>query len=115
MNELDDIKSINFLIKNIIERYNFLVQLSDNISNEINQRDIALNTFKSELKQDFSELKKNIQEFLVLLEEAEKNKNILINNFKDIIKKDAIERLNRRIDNLNYEQLVTKNELYKYI
>lgn len=102
------------LIKNLTERYNFLVQLSDNISNEVKQRDLDVYHFDTDIKEEFEMLKEQLQCFLKMLEEAEKDKKSVASDFRYLIKKDALERLNRRIDNLPYEQIVHRWELDKY-
>lgn len=105
---------IPLLIKNLTERYNFLAQLSENISNDIKQRDFDVLHFDSEIKEEFEMIKEMLDTFTKMLNNAEIDKKVVASDFRYIVKKDALERLRRRVDALPYEQVIHRKELDKY-
>ena len=105
---------IPYLIKNLTERYNFLAQLSENISNEIKKRDFDVNYYNNEVNDEFEMLRQMLDNLSKMLENAEIEKKVVASEFRYIVKKDALERLSRKIDDMSYEQILHRRELDKY-
>ena len=106
---------LNERISTVVRRFNDLVKGFDELEQHISSGESNVSGFSEDIKKSCLELKKNIDLFSVMVSEAEKKRQQVKSEFKSILKKDQFARLERRINSLNYESFIGRNELNRLI
>jgi len=106
-----DLGDLPSLVRTITERYNFLATLSDNIAKEVRKRDVDVGRFDDDITMDFERLRMLLENLNEMIKGVEEESKDVASEFKYVVKKDAFERLDRRVNNLPYEKLVTRREI----
>lgn len=102
-------------IKTLIERHNFLVDQVSILEIEFKEKYEKLHEFKKILQTDIKLQKQALERNTQLIQTAEIIKKATSKNFKQIIKKPAMNKLEQRIDDLNYEDFIYRAEFLKKI
>ena len=102
-------------ISSLIVRYNQLAEEVKVLETEEEKKDTTVKQLKSQMEGDMAELKINIEEIKQLIGRATKYKMNVGSDFKQIIKQDLFNRLSKRIDSLNLENNISREELYRLL
>jgi hypothetical protein len=102
-------------ISNLVNRYNEIAADVQNLENLQAKKEIEVKRVKAEFNADIEELKRQLAELKELVSKATRYKMNVGSDFKQIIKKDSFNKLSKRIDALNYENNISRDELYKLI
>jgi hypothetical protein len=100
-------------LKILIERHNFLIDQVNILEKDFEEKDKKLTLFKYEMKEDLEEQKKMIEQTHELIKETERIKKVAGKDFKEIVKKPIYEKLEKRINNLGYEDYIYREELMR--
>ena len=100
-------------VKILIERHNFLVDQVSILEQDFIKKEENLQRFKKEIQEDLAQEKKQLEQTKKLLRDVEKYKKNIGIEFKQIIKTPIFEKLKKRIDSLNYEEYIYRDELYR--
>ncbi len=102
-------------IKTLIERHNFLVDQVSLLEGDFEEKYNKLNEFKKLTREDIEQQKQLLKQNLDLIKIAEVIKKDTSKNFKQIIKTPNMNKLKQRIDDLNYENYMYRDEFLKKI
>ncbi|MFP4567679.1 MAG: hypothetical protein ACLFN8_01920 [Candidatus Woesearchaeota archaeon] len=102
-------------IKILVERHNFLVDQVSALESEFEDKEELLENFKELIKKDLNNEKKVIEQNKELIDECERVKKITSKSFKEIVKKTQYDKIKKRINTLNYENYIYRDELYRKI
>jgi hypothetical protein len=102
-------------ISSIIERYNVLVQEIQSIEDLQKKKDNDLLQLKTFTDYELGSLKSRITDIKLSLELLSKIKNFVGKDFKKIARTDSFNRVSRRIDNLNFENRMSRGEFYRVL
>ena len=98
-------------VRILIERHNFLVDQVAFLEKEFLKKDEMLYEFKKTLNEDLIYQKEKLEQNKELLRLVLKLKNEIGGEFKQIIKTPLFEKLKKRVDSLEYEEYVHREEL----
>ncbi|MCC7574753.1 hypothetical protein KO361_04130 [Candidatus Woesearchaeota archaeon] len=98
-------------LKILIERHNFLVDQVNLLDKDFEEKEIRIKDFKKITKQDLEEQKQTINQVKELIIKTEKLKKEISKDFKEIVKKPLLDKLDKRIDNTKYEEYIYRDEL----
>lgn len=98
-------------MKILIDRHNFLVNQVSLLEAAFNEKDTKIKTFKDEFQEDLFEQKKLIEQTKSLITQVEQIKKTIGIDFKNIVKRPLFEKLEKRINGIEYENYVTRDEL----
>lgn len=99
----------------MIERHNFLVDQVSLLEQEFDEKNKRLEYFKEIVKKDIEEQKIILEENKKLFEIAERLKKEVGDSFKEVVKKPFFEKLNKRVNDLRFEDFVHREELNRKI
>ena len=99
----------------MINKYNQLIVEIKSIEELQNKKNSEIEQLKKEMDSELSELRLKSSELKSLVDSATKLKVNVGREFKQIVKTDTFNRLSRRVDALNYEQKISRDELYRTI
>jgi len=100
-------------LKIIIQRHNFLVDQVILLEKEFYEKEINLETFKEIIKEDIKQQKEQLELTKKLIQESEQIKKIISDKFKYTIKKPIFEKLEKRVNNIKYEDYIHREELLR--
>jgi archaellum component FlaC len=100
-------------ISSIIERYNLLVNDIKSIEDLQKIKDDELKQLNNTMNNELLLLRARVSEIKELVDKTTKYKIFVGREFKQIIKSDSFNRLSRRVDNLNFENRMSRDEFYK--
>jgi hypothetical protein len=100
-------------ISSMIERYNQLLEDIKMVEDLQKSKDDKLNALNSEMTNELSLLRSRVSEIKELVDKTTKYKILVGREFKTIIKTDSFNRLSKRIDNLNFENRMSRAEFYR--
>jgi signal transduction histidine kinase len=102
-------------ISSMIERHNQLVEEINSIESLQKSKEEKIEQLKSDITHELTFLRTRVSDIKELVEKAEKYKLSISKDFKRIIKTDSFNRLSRRIDNLNFENRMSRSEFYRVL
>ncbi|MGV8162605.1 MAG: hypothetical protein ACP5N2_04710 [Candidatus Nanoarchaeia archaeon] len=97
-------------ISSMIERYNQLVEDIKYLETLQRRKDLEISLLKKQMTSELSELKAKVFDLKELLIKAEKYRNSVGRDFKQIIKTDSLNKLSRRIDIIDFENKMPREE-----
>lgn len=95
----------------MIKKYNQLVNDIKELESIHLKRNLEIEKLKEQMNSELSELRLKSNELKMRVEVVTKFRTNVAREFKQIIKKDALNRLSRRIDLADYENRISRNEL----
>ena len=98
------------IVDNIVERHNSLVTYQGDLSKNIDSRDMKLKIFKKEVENSIKQIKKDIQDVNILFDKLVEKKASVSKLFKNVVKKQQLERLESKVEEFNFENLVSVDE-----
>lgn len=107
--------SLNEQARNLVKRYNKLATDIISLEGEYDQRQEKYDKTKQEIEEETENIKNKIKELKEKIKAAEEYKKNLAKDFRYISKIDSLNKLNRRVDRLKYEEYIIRDELYKII
>ncbi len=99
----------------IIERYNELELAFRAVERECNNRDVQASRFKEEMEAEMNSVKDMLEKIRGLIIRIEKERTSLAKEFRAIVKQDLQRRLEKRVDQLKYEEYISKDGLYRLL
>lgn len=99
----------------LVRRYNSVKLSSEEIERQINRLDNEISQYSSESVEEVERNKSMMGEVHRRFELLELERDVLRKSFKVIVKKDAVDRVSRRVDSLNYEFLINRSELKRVL
>ncbi len=102
---------MNDQIRSFLKRYERVVEENVILTHEIQKRDDAVKKFKQEKEDYIHHIKAELSYINKNLSELQSELKYLASKFKGITKKESFEKLKKRVDDLQYEHLLTKEEL----
>lgn len=112
--EIGNGEALNQISEQIItltERYNRLAKISEEQRAETTARNSIIGGLKNDIANEIKLLNERIIDINSLIISIQTKVKHTSSKFKEIIKKDALAKLQRRVDGLKYEQFMTKKEL----
>ncbi|MGV8168734.1 MAG: hypothetical protein ACP5N3_01630 [Candidatus Nanoarchaeia archaeon] len=94
----------------IINRYNLLVESINNLEIMQNKKELELEQIKRQTDYELEALRLKLAELKLLLDKASKYKASVSRDFKQIIKADSMNKLSRRIDAIDFENKISRDE-----
>lgn len=95
----------------MIKKYNQLVNDIKELESIHLKRNLEIEKLKEQMNSELSELRLKSNELKMRVEVVTKFRTNVAREFNQIIKKDALNRLSRRIDLADYENRISRNEL----
>ncbi len=113
----DPSKNISIVdqISTMIARYNELAEEAKALEIAQQKRENEVKSFKTEINAELIELRTRLDAIKQLIDVTTKQKMNVGSEFKQIIKQDQFNKLSRRIDSLNYEDKLSRDELYRKV
>lgn len=102
-------------ISSIIERYNQLVNDIKSIEELQKTKEYEINQLNTEMNNELLVLRERVSEIKALVDKTTKYKNFVGKEFKKIIKTESFNRLSRRIDNISFENKLSRDEFYRVL
>jgi predicted nucleic acid-binding Zn-ribbon protein len=105
----------NEQIANIVTRFNLLEKEQENLSFDIISRDTTLYNLRQDILVEIDHIKEQIN---ILEEEVEKLSNLkqeVIKSFKHIVKKEHFNQVENKVNRLDFENLMYRDELLRNI
>ncbi len=102
-------------IRVIIERYNNLELAFRDVEKACSDRNRQVQISGDLIFADMKSVREMLDRIMFLMDKLEKERVSLSKEFKKIIKIDAQKRLERRVDQLKYEEYISKDELYRLL
>jgi predicted nucleic acid-binding Zn-ribbon protein len=99
----------------LINRYNELAEDVKSLEEAHKKREQEVNLFRAEINNDLQGLRQRLGEVKSLVDRAAKQRLNVGSDFKQIIKRDQFSKLAKRIDSLNFEDKISRDELYRLI
>lgn len=100
-------------VRTLINRYNMLVSETEALQKECAERDEKVEALKEEIGKKIEELKSNIEETSEGINHTDAKRKEVSKDFRSLVKKDAVARVERRIDNLKFEEMISREEFYR--
>ena len=97
-------------LKILVDRHNFLVDQVSALKVDFEKKDEYLKNFKELLREDIKQQKEALQKNKSLISEVEKIKRTTSIDFKNIVKTPTFQKLEKRINSLEYENFITRDE-----
>ena len=110
-NNQPDFSDMTEYLNKLLNRVDYIEKQSDSLDNRSNLRNISLSYTQEEIKEDIMTLKEKLA---ILKKEIEENKRVIklmANEFKKIIKKENMDKLNEKVDNWGPERFITRTEM----
>jgi len=85
------------------------------VQNEVSDRDFTWNKNMSDFRNEIDMLKKEIDSLKINFQGNLNAINNIIANFKDCSKRDALDKFERKLDDMNFEKMVSKKEFMKLV
>jgi hypothetical protein len=102
-------------IRIIIERYNELELSFRAVERECEERDIMAAGFEEDIISEIKNVKDTLKKIGMLMGKIEKERLLLAKEFRKSVKTDIMKRLEKRVDQLKYEEFISKDELYRLL
>jgi len=99
-------------ISSMISRYNELVEDVRYLEDLQKKKDYELLQLKRQMTFELSELRTRVHEIGILVDKAAKYKVNVGREFKQIIKTDNFNKLSKRIDALDFENKMSRDEFF---
>jgi hypothetical protein len=99
-------------ISTMIERYNQLIIDIKSIEDLQKRKDYEIEQLKMVADTELAILRNQISEIQLLVDKATRFKTVIGKEFKRVIKVDSFNRLSKRVDNLNFENRLPRQEFY---
>ncbi len=97
----------------LVERHNFLVEEVSKLEDSFLSKELALDDFKKEYVYELNLIKEDLARVNSLIKKAENMKNEISSEFKEVVKVPLLKKLERRVDNLGYENFIFREELWR--
>ena len=98
------------IVDNIVERHNSLVTYQGDLSKNIDSRNANLNSFKKDVSDTINKIRKDIDDVNLLFDKLVEKKASVSKLFKNVVKKQQLERLESKVNDFNFENLVSVDE-----
>jgi hypothetical protein len=102
-------------ISSIIERYNLLVAEIQSIEELQKKKDNDIMQLKTFTDYELRSLGSRINDIKLKIDTLSKIRNFVGKDFKKIARTDSFNRLTRRIDNLNFENRMSRGEFHRVL
>lgn len=98
-----------------IKRFNILAENFDALEDNILNQDLGVKEFMSDIKEESLFVESMISNLHVLCTQSEKIRKNLKSEFKLILKKEQFDRLQKRVDLLDFENMMPRHEFERLI
>ena len=98
-------------VDSITKRYNELVKEITKMTEEQDLRELKVKDLDNNILSEIHNIGTSIEEIRRFVENTEKEKDSLAKDFKNIVKKEQMMKLQRIMDKFKFEEYVSKDEL----
>ncbi len=102
-------------IRLAIERHNDLELAFRTVENECDERDVLAARLREDIETEIKNVRDTLKKISSVIERIERERALISKEFRKIVKADMQKRLEKRLDNVKYEDYISRDELYRLI
>ena len=102
-------------VRSIVSRFNELVRIRDELEHQGAIRDGGIRLLHDDLGDEIEEIRLRINDIYSKIEEAARIKASIVSDLRDVAKIDSFARMEKRIDQRDYEDNISRGEFIRQV